>query len=81
MNIWLAVVLIILALIGGVVIGFFLSKKYMENYLQENPPVDEDFIRAMMGQMGQKPSEARVRQMTTMMKSQNQKKKNKKSKK
>ncbi|MDO5456743.1 MAG: YneF family protein [Atopococcus tabaci] len=75
MNIWLAVVLIILALVGGIVIGFFLSKKYMENYLQENPPVDEDFIRAMMGQMGQKPSEARVRQMTTMMKSQNKKKK------
>ena len=52
----------------------------MENYLQENPPVDEDFIRAMMGQMGQKPSEARVRQMTNMMKSQTQKKGKKKSK-
>ncbi len=81
MNIWLAVVLIILALLGGIVIGFFLSKRYMENYLQENPPVDEDFIRAMMGQMGQKPSEARVRQMTNMMRTQTQKKGKKQSKK
>lgn len=74
MNTWLAILLIVIALIGGVVIGFFLAKKYMEDYLQKNPPIDEDFIRAMMGQMGQKPSESRVRQMTSMMKKQNAKK-------
>lgn len=78
MKIWLAVVLIIIALLAGIVIGFYLAKKYMEEYLQENPPIDEDFIRAMMGQMGQKPSESKVRQMTNMMKSQSKKKAKKK---
>lgn len=75
MNIWLAIILIIIALIGGIVSGFFIAKKYMEDYLQKNPPIDETFLRNMMGQMGQKPSEARLRQMTNMMKKQNNKRK------
>ncbi len=75
MNIWLAIILIIIALIGGVLLGFFIAKKYMEDYLMKNPPIDENFLRTMMGQMGQKPSEARLRQMTKMMQKQNKKKK------
>lgn len=73
MNLWLAILLIVIALIGGVIIGFFGARKYMENYFQENPPIDENMIRVMMGQMGQKPSEKKIRQMTNMMKNQSKK--------
>lgn len=73
MNLWLAILLIIIALIGGAILGFFGARKYMENYLQENPPIDENMIRVMMGQMGQKPSEKKVKQMTHMMKNQSKK--------
>ena len=40
------------------------------NYFSENPPFDEDMIRSMMTQMGQKPSEQRVRQIYASMKAQ-----------
>lgn len=70
MELWLAILLIVIALVGGAVIGFFVARKYMEKYLQENPPIDENFIRTMMMQMGQKPSERRIKQMTSMMRNQ-----------
>ena len=42
----------------------------MMNYFVENPPFDEDMIRSMMTQMGQKPSEQKVRQIAASMKAQ-----------
>ncbi|EPE61585.1 hypothetical protein L479_02011 [Exiguobacterium sp. S17] len=42
------------ALIGGIAIGFFIARKYMMNYLEQNPPINEDMIRTLMMQMGQK---------------------------
>ena len=67
MSLWLAIVLIIVALIGGTALGFFLARKYMMNYLKENPPINEQMIRVMMAQMGRKPSEKQVRQMMAQM--------------
>ena len=67
MQIWLAIVLIIVALIGGTALGFFIARKYMMNYLKENPPINEQMIRVMMAQMGRKPSEKQVRQMMSQM--------------
>lgn len=70
------VVLIALAaLAGGMVIGFFVARKYMVKYFEENPPVDETMIRTMMAQMGQKPSEKKVQQIVQSMKMQHKKKK------
>lgn len=51
------VLLIIIALLLGAVGGFFLARKYMQNYLEKNPPINEDMLRSMMMSMGQKPSE------------------------
>lgn len=76
MNLGLAIALIVLALIGGLVGGFFISRKYMMDYFEKNPPIDENMLRMMMLQMGQKPSERKINQMMSQMKSQ-QKKKNK----
>ena len=39
----------------------------MMKYLKENPPINEQMIRVMMGQMGRKPSEKQVRQMMASM--------------
>lgn len=53
MATWLAIVLIVLALILGLVGGFFLARKYMMDYLKKNPPINEEMLRMMMMQMGQ----------------------------
>lgn len=67
MATWLAILLIVLALILGLVGGFFLARKYMMDYLKKNPPINEEMLRMMMMQMGQKPSEKKIRQMMAQM--------------
>lgn len=74
MSLGWAIFLIILALIGGAVAGFFLARRYMVNYFEENPPIDENMIRSMMLSMGQKPSERKINQMVNQMKTQSKKK-------
>ena len=74
MATWLAILLIVVALIGGLALGFFLARKYMMDYLKKNPPINEEMLRMMMMQMGQKPSQKKINQMMTMMnKNMNQK--------
>ena len=51
------ILIVILAAIAGAIGGFFIARRTMMNYFAENPPIDEDMIRSMMTQMGQKPSE------------------------
>lgn len=67
MAIGWAIFWIVLALIVGAVVGFFLAQRYFKKYLRENPPVNENMIRAMMTQMGRKPSEKQVRQVMASM--------------
>ncbi|PXA44851.1 hypothetical protein DD918_08820, partial [Staphylococcus pseudintermedius] len=50
MATWLAILLIVIALIGGLVGGFFLARKYMMDYLKKNPPINEEMLRMMMMQ-------------------------------
>ena len=57
MQLWIAILLIVLALIGGIALGFFIARRYMMKYLKENPPINEQMLRMMMMQMGQKPSQ------------------------
>ncbi len=53
-------------IIGGV-IGFFAARKYFQNQLKKNPPVNEKMIRAMFMSMGRKPSESQIRQVMNSM--------------
>lgn len=69
MKLWLAIVLIVFALLVGAVVGFFVSKKVFTKYLEKNPPVNEKMIRAMFQQMGRTPSEKQVRQVMASMNS------------
>ena len=45
----------------------------MENYLKNNPPINEDMLRTMMLQMGQKPSNKKLHQMMQAMQAQSKK--------
>lgn len=67
MDLWLQITLPIVMLLLGAVLGFYLSQRYFKKYLRENPPVNENMIRAMMMQMGRKPSEKQVRQVMQSM--------------
>ena len=66
----LTISLVILALLIGLVGGFFGARRYMENYLRNNPPMSEEMLRTMMLQMGQKPSSRKLHQMMQTMKAQ-----------
>ena len=65
-GIW--VLIVIIAAVLGFVGGFFAAQKYMEDYLKKNPPINEQMMRTMMIQMGQKPSEKKLHQMMNAMK-------------
>ncbi|MDE7491327.1 YneF family protein [Streptococcus agalactiae] len=56
------ILLIIVALFGGLVGGIFIARKQIEKEIGEHPRLTPDAIREMMSQMGQKPSEAKVQQ-------------------
>ncbi|KRL94042.1 YneF family protein [Limosilactobacillus equigenerosi] len=60
----------IVALLIGALAGFYGARKYMENYLRNNPPINEDMLKTMMMQMGQKPSDRKLHQMVQAMKAQ-----------
>lgn len=65
--IWEFIIYLVLALLVGGALGFYFSQRYFKKYLKENPPVNENMIRAMMTQMGRKPSEKQVRQVMQSM--------------
>lgn len=68
---WSSVLYIVIGLVAGLVIGFFVSRHLFTKELKKNPPINEKMIRAMFMSMGRKPSEAQIRQV---MKSMNQNK-------
>lgn len=61
------ILLVLVGLILGAVIGFFVARKVMEKYLKKNPPINEDMIRALMMQMGRKPNQKQINQMMKAM--------------
>ncbi|PTL39475.1 MAG: YneF family protein [Alkalicoccus sp.] len=67
MQLWLAILLIVIALLAGVALGFFIARKYMMNYMKKNPPINEKMLRVMMMQMGMNPSQKKINQMMKAM--------------
>ena len=61
------ILLIVVGLIPGLIIGFFIAKKVMMKYLKKNPPINEDMIKTLMTQMGRTPSQKQVNQMMKSM--------------
>ena len=68
---WVAFLLDILKVLGGLVvgavIGFFIARKYMQKYMKKNPPINEQMIKAMMSGMGRTPRQKQVNQMKKQM--------------
>jgi len=61
------ILLVLFGLIAGGVIGFFVARHVMKKYLKQNPPINEQMIRAMMMGMGRTPSQKQVNQMMKQM--------------
>ena len=55
------------ALIIGIIIGFFATRKLIASQMKKNPPINENMIRAMFRSMGRKPSEAQIRAVMKSM--------------
>ena len=66
-QIWQFILWIVLAIIGGAVVGFFVTRYIFQNQLRENPPVSEKMIRAMFRSMGRTPSEKQIREIMRNM--------------
>ncbi|QDY46758.1 YneF family protein [Planococcus glaciei] len=67
MDTWIWILIVIVALLAGVALGFYIARRYMMKYLQDNPPINEEMLRIMMMQMGQKPSQKKINQMMAQM--------------
>lgn len=59
---------VVVGIIIGAVLGFFLSRKYMMKYIKENPPINEEMIKALFSQMGRKPNQKQINQIMNQMK-------------
>lgn len=74
LGIWWVVLIGVVAIALGVAGGFFIARKYMMSYLKKNPPINEQMLRMLMMQMGQKPSQKKINQMMRAMSNQTDKK-------
>lgn len=59
--------LVVIGVLIGAIVGFFLARYFMKRYLKKNPPINEDMIKALMMQMGRKPSQKQINQMMKSM--------------
>ena len=60
-------VYLLIGIIAGGVIGFFVARNLLQKQLKKNPPINEQMIKAMMTQMGRTPSQKQVNQMMKSM--------------
>ena len=58
---------LVIGLIVGGALGFFIARHYMKKYLQKNPPINEEMIKTMMSGMGRTPTQKQVNQMMKQM--------------
>ena len=63
---WNLVYLLIGLVVGGI-IGFFVARHLIQKQIKKNPPINEQLIKAMMTQMGRTPSQKQVNQMMKSM--------------
>lgn len=71
LEVWVYVLTLVGVLIGGGVIGFFLSRYFFKKQLEKNPPINEKMIRVMFAQMGRTASEKQIREIMRSVNSQN----------
>lgn len=64
---WVNILIAFTSLIIGAVIGFFIARKTMMDYLKKNPPINEQMLRTLLMQMGHNPSQKKINQMMRAM--------------
>lgn len=64
---WYDILLVVIGLVVGAVLGFFICRMVMMKYFKKNPPINEKMIEAMMSSMGRKPSQKQVKQVMQQM--------------
>lgn len=67
MALFLDILRVLIGIVIGGVAGFFIARNYMKKYMKQNPPINEQMIKAMMTQMGRTPSQKQVNQMMKSM--------------
>lgn len=67
MDLFLDIVKVLVGLIAGGIIGFFIARKVIKKYLKQNPPINEQMIKIMMSQMGRTPTQKQINQMMKAM--------------
>jgi len=66
---WWGVLLIgIACAVAGGIIGFIITRKVIQKQLKNNPPINENQIRAMYRSMGRKPTEADIKKTMNAVK-------------
>ena len=66
-SVWMDILYVVIGLIVGLVAGLLISRKLVKKQLKDNPPINEEMIKALMGQMGRTPSQKQVNQMMKNM--------------
>lgn len=61
------ILLVLLGLVVGAVIGFFLARHFMMKFFKKNPPINEKMIETLMTSMGRKPNSKQVKQVMQQM--------------
>ena len=70
MNLFLGILLIILAFFGGMIAGMFLLRRQFEKEFASNPRLNVEAVRTLLGACGQRPKVQQVyRQIMTQQKS------------
>jgi hypothetical protein len=61
------ILMVVIGLIPGLLIGFFVARTLMKRELTKNPPINEKMIEAMMTSMGRKPNSKQIKQVMASM--------------
>ena len=61
------ILILVVGLLIGLAVGFFLARRFMQKYLKQNPPINEDMIKTLMMQMGRKPNQKQINQVMKSM--------------
>lgn len=64
---WHDILMIVIGLIPGLITGFLVARKLMTKYLKQNPPINEEMIKALMSGMGRTPTQKQINQMMKNM--------------
>ncbi|AKX34145.1 hypothetical protein SLITO_v1c04940 [Spiroplasma litorale] len=65
---WAGLIIAIVSAVIGGIIGFIITRKVIQKQLKDNPPINENQIRAMYRSMGRKPSEADIKKTMNAVK-------------